>query len=264
MGEGVDMGASGYIEFITTESDRFAAAAELGPLDVDVPACEDWNLRDLVRHLGVIHLWAAANIACPADDGLFVDDLAVLARHWPELASTWPDDTDLVAWYRQTRDNLVRVLEETTDDHECWTFLPAPNARTMWSRRQASEIAIHRFDVEAARGIPSHFDAAFAADMLDEMLTGFAPDEREIPVARRRAIHVHANDVDEHWYLTIGPDGIETSREGGDAALTATGTAAELYLLFWNRTPDDTVTLVGDTDLMDLWRTNCRVRWSGV
>ena len=177
------MGASEYIEFITTESDRFAAAAELGPLDVDVPACEDWDLRDLVRHLGVIHLWAAANIACPADDGLFVDDLAVLARHWPELASSWPDDTDLVAWYRQTRDNLVRVLDETTDDHECWTFLPAPNARTMWSRRQASEIAIHRFDVEAARGIPSHFDAAFAADMLDEMLTGFAPDEREIPVA---------------------------------------------------------------------------------
>ena len=50
----------------------------------------------------------------------------------------------------------------------------------------------------------------------------------------------------------------------GNIALTATGTAAELYLLFWNRTPDDTVTLVGDTDLMDLWRTNCRVRWPGV
>ena len=91
------MGASEYIEFIRTESDRFAAAAELGALDVAVPACEDWDLRDLVRHLGVIHLWAAANIACPADDGLFVDDLEVLARHWPELASSWRVQSLLVS-----------------------------------------------------------------------------------------------------------------------------------------------------------------------
>ncbi len=183
-------------------------------------------------------------------------------RRWPELASSWPDDADLVAWYRQTRDNLIRVLEETADDHECWTFLPAPNARTMWSRRQASEIAIHRFDAEAARGVPSHFDAAFAADMLDELLTGFAPDERELPVSRRGVIDVHARDVGEHWYLTIGPDGIESSREGNGADLTATGTAAELYLLFWNRTPDTTVDLTGDTGVMNIWQQSCRVRWS--
>ena len=258
------MGTSEYIEYIATEGNRFADAAGQGTFDVDVPACDGWTMRDLVRHLGVIHLWAAANLVCPADDGLIVDDLAVLTPYWPELASAWPDDDDLVPWYRRTLDNLVRVLDATPDDHECWTFLPAPNARTMWSRRQASEIAIHRFDAEAAREMPSDFDATFAADMLDELLSGFAPDDREVPVDRERVLHVHACDVDEHWYLTIGPNGIETAREGGEGALTATGTAAELYLLFWNRTPDTTVTLVGDTDLMDLWRSSCRVRWSGV
>ncbi len=45
----------------------------------------------------------------------------------------------------------------------------------MWSRRQASEIAIHRFDAENARGVSSHFEPEFAADMLDELLSGFAP-----------------------------------------------------------------------------------------
>lgn len=254
---------SDYIEHVAAEGDRFATAADKGALDVDVPPCEGWEMRDLVRHLGVIHLWAAANIAFPSDDYLLVDDLAVLERYWPELASAWPDDADLVSWYRRTNANLVRVLKSTPADHECFTFLPAPTALTMWSRRQASEIAIHRFDAEFSRGLPSHFEPRFAADMLDELLSGFAPGEREIPVATERVLHVDAHDVGEHWYLTIDPQGMATSRQGGNADLTVTGTAAELYLLFWNRAPDSSVALTGDTDLMDVWHNNCRVRWSG-
>ena len=257
------MEVSDYIGFVAAEGDRFATAADRGALSVDVPPCEGWDMRDLVRHLGVIHLWAAANVAFPSDEYLLVDELAVLTRYWPELASSWPVVADLVSWYRRTNENLVRVLESAPADHECFTFLPAPTATTMWSRRQASEIAIHRFDAEVSRGLPSHFEPQFAADMLDELVSGFAPGPREIPVRSERVLHVHARDVDEHWYVTIDPDGIETSRQGGDADLTVTGTAAELYLLLWNRTADSSVTLTGDTDLMDLWRGHCRVRWSG-
>jgi hypothetical protein len=133
----------------------------------------------------------------------------------------------------------------------------------MWSRRQASEIAIHRFDAEIAREISSHFDAGFAADMLDELLSGFAPGEREIPVESEQLLHVHALDVDEHWFLAIGPQGMETSRKGGDADLTVSGTAQELYLLLWNRTTDSTVARSGDIGVMDLWRSHCQVRWRG-
>jgi hypothetical protein len=53
-----------------------------------------------------------------------------------------------------------------------------------------------------------------------------------------------------------------TSRRPDEADLAATGTAAALYLHFWNRTPDSTVTLRGESDLMELWRSTCRVRWS--
>ena len=101
--------------------------------------------------------------------------------------------------------------------------------------------------------------------MLDELLSGFAPrpSPNEIEVESDRVVHVHAHDVDEHWYLTIGPSGIETSRDGGAADLTVTATAAELYLLMWNRTDESTVTLDGDAGVIDLWRATCRVRWSG-
>jgi len=257
------MDVSDYIGFVASEGELFAAAAEQGELSVDIPACDDWDMRGLLRHLGVIHLWAAANVGFPSDDWLDVDELEDLAEYWPELASSWPEDTELVSWYRQTHKNLVRVLESAPADVECFTFLPAPTPLTMWARRQASEIAVHRFDAEISRGINSHFEPRFAADMLDELLSGFAPRPRELEVDEERVIHAHAQDVDEHWYLTIGPQGIETSREGSDADLTVTATAAELYLLLWNRTPDSTVTLAGATDLMDLWRDSHRVRWSG-
>ena len=72
---------------------------------------------------------------------------------------------------------------------------------------------------------------------------------------------MHAADTDEHWYLTIGPERTETCRHGDHADLTLTGTAADLYVLLWNRAADSTVEMSGNTDLMDLWHGNFRVRW---
>lgn len=255
------MDVSEYIGAVSDEGERFARAAEAGSLAVEIPPCPGWTMRDLVRHLGFIHLWAAENVTHPIDDWADVDDLPDLTAHWPELATAWPDDADLVAWYRRTNANLVRVLESAPPDLECFAFLPAPTPLTMWSRRQASEIAIHRFDAEVAHGVVSQFDEAFAADMLDELLAGFAPRPGKVAVDDTRTIHVHASDVDEHWCLTLEPHGITTSRMVGDADLTVRATATELYLAFWNRTADTTLELDGDAGLMDTWRQTCRVRW---
>jgi uncharacterized protein (TIGR03083 family) len=259
------MQISDYIGYVATEGDAFADAADQGDLDVEISACEGWDMRALVRHLGLIHLWAAGNVAFPSDDWLDADDIPDMARYWPELGSSWPSDDELVSWYRATKANLVSVLESAPADHQCFSFLPAPTPVTMWSRRQASEIAIHRFDAEHARGVPSRFDPRFAADMLDELLSGFAtrPSLNEIDVESDRVLHVHATDVDEHWHLTVTRTGITTSREGGNADLVLSGTAAELYLLLWNRTDPSTVTMTGDTALIELWPEICRVRWSG-
>jgi len=251
-----------YIGLVAAEGDRFASAAEQGDLNVDIPPCPGWDMRELVHHLGLIHLWAAGNVAFPTDDWLEVDDLPDLAGHWPELATAWPNDTELISWYRKTHANLVRVLSSAPADLSCFSFLPAPSPLAMWARRQASEIAIHRFDAEMSRGITSQFDPQFAADMLDELLSGFAPRYRKVTVEEERSLHIHAEDVDEHWYLKIGPQGIETSRHSGEADLRVAGTAAELYLSMWNRTPDTSVKLAGDSRVMDLWHNTCRVRWS--
>lgn len=259
------MDVADYIRYVASEGDRFATAAEQGELSVRIAPCPDWDMRDLVRHLGMIHLWAAANVAFPEPDWLDVEELPDLVRYWPDLAGEsgeYPADAELVSWYRETLANLVRVLESAPADHECFTFLPAPSPLAMWARRQASETAIHRFDAEQARRITSDFDAQFATDMLDELLSGFAPRPgRALDIERPQVLHVHAEDTGDHWYLTIGAEETETSRQGDHADLTLTGTAADLYVLLWNRTPDSSVAMSGTTDLMDLWHANFRVRW---
>lgn len=257
------MDVSDYVGYITREGELFASAAERGDLDVAIAACPGWDMRELVRHLGLIHLWAAGNVAFPEDERLhgFGIRLPQLADQWPELAATWPTDSELVPWYRRTLTNLTRVLTSAPIDVECFTFLPAPSPLTMWARRQASEIAIHRFDAESSRGLTSQFDPRFAADMLDELLCGFASRSRERVHGDTRSLQVHARDVGEHWRLEIGEPGIAATRDRGCADLTITATAADLYLSMWNRTPDAGVQMVGDADVMDLWHTTCRVRW---
>jgi len=213
----------------------------------------------------MIHLWAAANVAFPESDWLDIEELPDLVRYWPDLTGTsgrYPDDVKLVDWYRDTLANLIEVLESAPADVAAFTFLPAPTPLTKWARRQASEIAIHRFDAEQARGITSHFAPRFATDMLDELLTGFAPRPRPLDVERPQVIHVHTEDTDEHWYLSMGSEDTETSCEGDAADLTLTGSAADLYVLLWNRTSDSSIDMTGDTDLMNLWNDNFRVRWS--
>ncbi|CAN5493936.1 maleylpyruvate isomerase family mycothiol-dependent enzyme [soil metagenome] len=255
------MDVSDYIGFVASEGELFASAAEHGELSVAIAPCPGWEMRELVRHLGMIHLWAAANVAFPESDWLDVHDLPDLVRYWPELAAGYPEDADPVDWYRDTLANLIQVLKSAPADLECFSFLPAPSPLAMWARRQASEIAIHRFDAEQSRDITSHFDPQFATDMLDELMCGFAVRPRSLDIERPEVIHVHANDTDEHWYVSVGPEQTETTRQGAHADLTLTGTASDLYLLLWNRTPDTSIAMSGNTDLMDLWHANFRVRW---
>lgn len=245
---------------MASEGELFASAVEQGDLSVKIPPCPGWDLRELVQHLGMIHLWAAANVAFPATDWLDVHDLPDLVQYSPDRASGYPDDADPVGWYRETLANLIGVVQSAPADLECFAFLPAPSPLTMWARRQASEIAIHRFDAELSRDIPSHFDPHFATDMLDELMSGCTPRPRSVDIGRPEVIHVHAQDTDEYWYVSIGAEQTETSRQSDHADLALTGTAADLCDLLWNRSPGTSVAMSGNTDLMGLWRGNFRVR----
>ena len=250
-----------HITAIGQEAKLLAAGADQGGLDIDIPTCPGWTMRDLVRHLSEIHLWAAGLVA-QRTSKLWPDDISEHTDSWPDLAVFWPDDDKLVDWYLATNANLVQSLASAPPDLDCPTFLPAPSPRAMWARRQAHETAVHRFDVENAVGIASEFDPEFAADGIDELLAGFAPRRKEFPVASAQAMVVHAEDTDDRWHVTMAPEGITTRSGDGPADVTLAGDASDLYLVLWNRGEDSSINVTGDRDLLETWHNNHRLRWS--
>ncbi|MFE9493244.1 maleylpyruvate isomerase family mycothiol-dependent enzyme [Streptomyces collinus] len=237
-------------EFLTTldrEGRLLAAAAAEAGTDAKVPTCPEWQVADLLRHTGAVHRWAAALVADghtaprPLGDG-------------PDL-----DGAELVAWYRDSHRLLVDTLAAAPADLECWTFHPAPcpSPLAFWTRRQAHETAVHRYDAESARGgTASPIDAGFAADGIDELLRGFhARPRSRVRTERPRVLRVRAVDAgaDAVWTVRLSAEPPVTSRDAaGDVEAELIGPAERLYLALWNRGPVPSVT--GDRSLATLWR----------
>ena len=255
------MDVSQHTKVIGQEGKLLVGAAERAGLDVDIDTCPGWTMRDLVRHLCEIHLWAAAHVALRATK-MWVDDLAELTVSWPDLGVFWPADDELPDHYLRTNANLVRELEGAPADLDAMTFLAAPSPPAMWARRQAHETAIHRFDAQHAAGTPTVFDAELAADGIDELLTAFAPRATVFPVADTKAMLVHATDTDDRWHVTLRPDGIATVRDDGPSDVTLRGRASDVYLVLWNRGDDTLIDVGGDRDVLQTWHDNHKVRWS--
>lgn len=237
-----------FIEVLRQEGALLAAAADKAGLAAEVPPCPGWRVSDLVRHQGVVHRWAA---------GFVTERLTTPVP----IAGDSPGDETLLPWFREGHLGLVDALTAAPADLDCWYFLPAPSAREFWARRQAHETTVHRVDAEAALGVEfSPIGAEFAADGVDELLTGFhARPKSRMRTDRPRTLRVRAVDVPAgqgEWLVHLSADPLRTERGdiAGDADCTVIGTAAELYLALWNRGPYEGLATAGDASIMDLWR----------
>ena len=232
-----------FIRVLEREGRLLVGAAEEAGPDAKVPTCPDWQVRDLVRHTGMVHRWATAFVA----EGH--------SSYHPEGSLPELDGAELLAWFRDGHRRLVDTLAAAPPDVECWSFLPAPSPLAFWARRQAHETTVHRVDVESARGgSRSPVAVDFAIDGIDELLLGFhARDRSSVRTDEPRVLRVRASDADAVWTvrLSSGPPASERG-EVAHADCELAGTTAQLYLALWNRRPFEGVT--GDASIATLWR----------
>ncbi|MFF3707138.1 maleylpyruvate isomerase family mycothiol-dependent enzyme [Streptomyces phaeochromogenes] len=239
------------IRSLDREGGLLAEAAEEAGADAKVPTCPEWQVRDLLRHTGMVHRWATAFVAeghtsYHPDGGL------------PEL-----DGAELLTWFRDGHRGLVETLATAPPDVECWSFLPAPSPLAFWARRQANETTVHRVDAESARGgTPAAIPVDFAVDGIDELLLGFhARSKSRVRTDEPRVLRVRASDSDAVWSVRLSTEPPAAERgEVADADCELTGTADQLYLALWNRAPFPGVT--GDPSVATLWREKSAVTWS--
>jgi uncharacterized protein (TIGR03083 family) len=249
-----------HIHALRTEGERMVAAAAVADAGSAVPTCPDWAVRDLVRHTGGVHRWATGFVATgrtePTGPGI------------DEVVGTGPADAELAGWLGQGCRDLVAALDGAPDDLRCWTFLAAPSPRAMWARRQAHETAIHRADADSASGALPQYAPDFAADGVDELITGFGQRRKYRPSpGHGGTLRVRTTDTGDAWYLTEEEGRIHAHRGTGEPAgpsdCVVSGPASGLYLFLWNRSgaSEAGVAVSGDQAVLAAWQSSVRVRW---
>ena len=235
-----------------------AEAAERAGLDATVPPCSPWRVKDLLRHTGYVHRWAARHITeCP--------DQIIDGPSEADILRGGAPDPELLDWFRAGHAALVDTLTTADPAVQCATFIAAPSPLAFWARRQAHETAIHRADAESATGVTPEYPADFAADGIDELIMGFGQRRKYQPAASGDgSMRVLATDTGDAWQLDVDHGRIRAHRGPGPGECTVSGPASGVYLFLWNRSDDARakVTITGDRGFLTAWQSSVRVRWA--
>lgn len=224
----------------------FARTVAACDADAPVHTCAPWRVRDLVAHLGRVHLWAT-NIVAGGGPGDPVLDP-------PQF------DGDLLGWYREAAAGLAQKLADCDPDVAVWTFWGAGPAR-FWFRRQTHETLIHVADAMLASGAQGQYPAAFADDAVSEVFEvilpralGRTPGSNPILAP----VLFHATDTGGCWLVRIGESaGVEVTsgaRPGGPEVAEVWAAADELALGLWGRISRDRWRIRGPREIAERLR----------
>ncbi|RNL70220.1 maleylpyruvate isomerase family mycothiol-dependent enzyme [Streptomyces sp. I6] len=246
------METSEFIAHLDEEGRLLAeAAASAGP-DAVVPTCPGWRIRDLLRHTGTVHRWAAA---------------VVTERHAEYRPAAGEPDLDgaaLLTWFREGHGLLVDALSKAPAGLDCWTFLPAASPLVFWARRQTHETAVHRADAESALGEPGPVPQRLAADGVDELLCAFHGRRgSRVRTGAPKVLRVRSTDTGDVWTVRLSAEPPRADRSSeGPADCELSGPAGRLHLVLWNRLPLSAVALDGEGDVARLWRETSAITWA--
>ena len=255
-----------HLDALRRQGELMAAAAGRAGLAAAVPSCPSWQVKDLLRHTGYIHRWAARHIT--ERPRAIIDGPSEA-----EILRGGAADEDLLGWFRTGHAALVQTLAAADPAVACATFMAAPSPLAFWARRQAHETAVHRADAELAASAVPEYPPDFAADGIDELITGFGA-AAQVPAAARlrrrwRALRVVAADTGDAWSVEARQGRLQPQREtaadvADGAACTVSGPASGLYLYLWNRADaaEADVTVTGDPGLLASWQASVKIRWS--
>jgi uncharacterized protein (TIGR03083 family) len=245
-----------FLDALRRESAAFADAARsnAGRADVSVPGCLDWNLTDLILHLGGVQRHVgfrvrnriypfrrftpdelAQMMALPAEYTAWLETEAPRDRSMPE---------ELILWFEEGAERLVQALEEASPEEQVGTWFEPDQTAGFWQRRMAQEVAVHRWDAESVGGSTQPIESQLAADGVDEVLDVMLPaDEAR---GNGESVHLHSTDGAGEWLLRLDPDGIAVTREHGKGDAAIRGPVSDLLLYLWGRPVEDRVEVIGD------------------
>jgi uncharacterized protein (TIGR03083 family) len=233
-----------FCDRIAPEIEHFADVVSSADPATPVPTCPDWDLAELIRHIGSIHRWVER----------MVRDLSPERVPGASLNLRVPEDpAALASWLREGTAPLVTALRASDPNAAMWAWGADKHVR-FWSRRMVHETTIHRIDAERALRRPWALDKTIAADGVEEFLDNvphaayWAPGVAEI-TGDGETLALDARDAGVAWSVVLEPAGFRWSRSDPPSSTARiAGTAADLDLFLWNRRgiDDPALTVTGD------------------
>jgi uncharacterized protein (TIGR03083 family) len=240
------MEPAAYVDAVKSESQDLITAVGQGAMDVPVPTCEGWEVRDLALHVGEFcGFWS--HVLCEATGRP--------KTPFPDP----PGGDDLAGWLADRCVDLAGELEATPPQVEVWTWFDADHTAGFVRRRTAHEIAIHRFDAQSAHGITMPVPPELAADGIDEILDVLVTARTRTGTGTGSTMVLRSTDLGLDWAVTIEADHIDVHRGTQDdppvegSQLIVTGSASDLELTLYHRPTLGTVDVHGDYSVLDSW-----------
>jgi uncharacterized protein (TIGR03083 family) len=234
------METSEYVRAVEEQGGLLASAAA-DALDLPVPSCPGWTVARVVEHTGKVHRHVADRVrrgSTTAEDVVRV---------------TAPEEPAVVPWFEEGVAALVEVLASADLDRPVWNWSETvPQTAAFWPRRMAQETAVHRTDVQLARGSADPIEPALAADGIDEFFEVCLPLDVDAFAGEGETVVLRATDAPAEWAVRALPGGAEISRgTSPEPAATIAGGASDLLLVLWRRLGPGAVDLSGDRALVD-------------
>ena len=223
-----------FEDLVSLIEDRSAAlrnASAVAPdLDIRVPSCPDWSLRDLIAHLTEVqHFWAAAVTAGPSEQP-------------PTVAEPSRDPRELLA----ATEALIAALHKSGPELECWTWWGAsgaPMTAGAVARHQVQEAAVHAFDAQLAIGSPQPVPTVIALDGIDEFISVIHGSSGAWPHDPAR-ISLHSTEGPS-WLLDLTSTGVRLLDDSSPAGDRIHGRASDLLLALYGRLPLERLRIEG-------------------
>ena len=191
-------------------------------LGLAVPDCPQWNVGDLVLHVGRVQHFFAEMVRSGRD------------RPFPLSEIAAPSENDVITWAQQGRDNFVAEVLAHGSTAFAWSW--TQDKTVAWvQRRLLHETLVHRWDLENAVGNKMPTDAAVASDCIDEFLVSFVVGRKSDNHLPAGSVHLHCTDTEGEWLLKFSDQGIELTREHAKGDVAIRGKAEDLARLLWRR-----------------------------
>ncbi len=237
---------SSLVAAVRLEMAELTFALEAGEMDDVVPTCHGWEVRDLAVHIGQFcGFWS--HVVCEGTD---------------QAKTPLPDppgNDALVPWVVDAATDLLDRLEATAAETPVWTWFEGDHSVGFVARRCAHELAIHRYDAQASRGICTPIPTELAADGIDEIFDVLLSSRDHPDVGSERVLSLRSSELGTEWAATIGHDRIEMVRRTEDGApletgdLVVSGTTSDLELTLYHRPTLSPVDVHGDYTVLEEW-----------